>query len=230
LLLFCGAGIRPAAQEIADAFGERHAVTVECDFAGSEVLLSRIELTGEGDLYMPGDVYYVEQAREKNLIASTATACYFIPVILVQKDNPKNIRSVADLTRPGVRVGLGDSKTCAIGRTSAAIFANSGLREEDVARNVVVRTVTVNELGNQIKLGMLDAVIVWDAMAAYFADHGDVVPIPPKQNVVSTVAVGVLRSTQHPELAQALLDFIASDEGQAIFQRHHYSIRAMKTP
>ncbi len=223
LLLYCGAGIRPAAAELVREFTRRHGVAVECDYAGSEVLLARIKLSGRGDLYMPGDVYYVDQAEREGLIASKKTACYFVPVILVQKGNPKNIKTLADLIRPGIKVGLGDSNACAIGRKSSRIFAKNNIPGENVNRNVKFRSLTVNELGNHIKLGQLDAVIVWDAVAAYFADNATTVPIPAEQNVVSTVAVGVLSCSEHPKSAEEFLKFIASEPGQAIFKKHRYT-------
>lgn len=223
LLLYCGAGIRPAADEIVKAFEQETGVTVECDYDGSERLLSRIKLSRLGDVYMPGDVHYVEQAKSQGLVTEYRNACYFVPVILVQKGNPKHIQSLADLADPGVDVGLGNPETCAIGRKSAKLFENAGLTLDDVQQNVKFQSVTVNDLGNHIQLGQLDAVIVWDAMAAYFAEHGEIVPIPLEQNVVSTVGVGVLSCSQSPGLAGKLVDFIASDRGQAIFQKHHYT-------
>jgi len=221
LLLYCGAGIRPAAAELAEEFGRQHDATVECDYAGSEVLISRIKLSKQGDLYMPGDVYYVEQAEEEGLVTSKKTACYFVPVILVKKGNPKNIRSLTDLARPGMKIGLGDPNACAIGRKCSKIFAKNKISEEDL--NVAFRSLTVNELGNHVKLGMLDAAIVWDAVAAYFAGQAEVVPIPRDQNVISTVAVGVLNCSEHPGLSGQFVDFIASEQGKAIFQKHHFA-------
>ena len=223
MLLFCGAGIRPAAAEIAEEFARRHGVTVECDYAGSEVLLGRIKLSGRGDLYMPGDVHYIDQADRQGLIAARGRACYFVPVILVRKGNPKQIHTLSDLTRPGIKVGLGDPQACAIGRKCSKIFAKNNISEADIERNVPFRSLTVNELGNHIKLGMLDAVIVWDAVAAYFADDAEVVPIPTERNVISTVVVGVLKSSKHPELCGKFIEFVGSDAGQEIFAKHHFS-------
>ncbi len=224
LLLYSGAGIRPPVEEIAETFGQRHGVTVECDFAGSEILLARIKLSGAGDVYMPGDVHYIEQAKQEGLVAGSETACYFIPVILVQKGNPKDINSLSDLIKPGIRVGLGDPQACAIGRKAAKIFAKNDISEDDLAENVVFRALTVNDLGDKVKLGSLDAVIVWDAVAAYYADSTDVVQIPREKNVISTVPVAVLKSSKNPELAAKLRDFVTSDEGKAIFKKHHYSL------
>ena len=223
LLLYCGAGIRPAADEIVKAFEQAQGVTVECDYDGSERLLARMKLSAVGDVYMPGDVQYVQQAAEQGLVTSHKNACYFIPVILVQKGNPKKIQSLADLTRPGIDVGLGNPEVCAVGHKSLKLFEKNAIAMEDVQKNVRFQALTVNDLGNHIKLGQLDAVIVWDAMAAYFADSGEVVEIPPDKNVVSTVAAGVLKSSQRPELASKLVEFIASEEGRAIFRKHHYT-------
>ena len=224
LLLYCGAGIRPPVDEIAKEFQRRWGVPVHCDYMGSELLLGRIKLSGQGDLYMPGDVHYVDQAAKEGLIASKKTVCYFVPVILVRKGNPKSIKTLADLTRPGVKVGLGDAKACAIGRKSSKIFAKNKIAEEDV--KVEFRSLTVNELGNHVKLGMIDAAIVWDALAAYTADQTEAVAIPPAENVISTVAVGVLSSSEHPELARKFVDFVTSQTGQEIFRKHHYTTHA----
>ena len=59
LLLYCGADIRPPVQEIAEAFESEHGIKIVTDYAGSEVLLSKIKLARRGDLYMPGDKHYV---------------------------------------------------------------------------------------------------------------------------------------------------------------------------
>ncbi len=221
--LYCGAGIRPPVAELVETFARREGVNIECDYAGSEVLLSRIKLTRQGDLYMPGDVHYVDMAAKEGLVDSQTTVCYFVPVILVQKGNPKNIRSLTDLTRADVKVGLGDPKACAIGRKTSKILAKNRIPEEDV--NVAFRSVTVNELGNHIKLGSLDAAIVWDAVAAFFPEQTETVAIPRENNVISTVAVGVLSRTKHPEQAARFVKFLTSDEGLAVFKKHGYATR-----
>ena len=218
--LYCGAGIRPPVAELAEEFGRRHGVNIVCDYAGSEVLISRIKLTGKGDLYMPGDVHYVELAEEQGLIASKKTVCYFVPVILVQAGN-KDIRTLNDLTRRGLKVGLGDPRACAIGPKSLTILEKNKISIENV--NVTFWSPTVTELANHIKAGSLDAVIVWDAVAVYVGNEGKIVRIPPEQNVISTVAVGVLKSSEHPELAEKFVEFITSQRGKEVFQKHHYT-------
>ncbi len=224
LMLYCGAGIRLPVAEAAEKFRELRGVHVEVAYAGSEVLLGQMKLAGRGDLYMPGDGYYVEQAQQAGLIASTQPVCYFVPVILVQKGNPAHIRALADLARPGLALGLGEPEACAVGRQSAQIFAKNHISAEEINRNVVHRALTVSDLANGVKLKALDAAIVWDAVAAGVSDSADVVPIPPAENIVSTVSIAVLKSSLNPALANEFVDFLASEQGREIFRRHHYTL------
>ena len=70
----------------------------------------------------------------------------------------------------------------------------------------------------------MDAVIVWDAIANQYLDHGELIEIPPVENVVSTVPVGILGFSSHKSLARSFAEFAASDEGKAIFRKHNYRV------
>ena len=223
LLLYCGAGIRPPVQQITEAFELEHGVKVITDYAGSEVLLSKIKLARRGDLYMPGDKHYVEQAVREGMILSQQSVCYFVPTILVRKGNPKNIHGLRDLLADGLKLGLGDARACAIGRKTKQIFAKNNIAWEDVEKNWAFQSQTVNELGMQIHAGSLDAVIVWDAIARYYSEHGTEVPIPVEENVISTVNIGILTFTKDRSLAGQFVEFAASQSGQDIFKQHNYS-------
>jgi len=91
------------------------------------------------------------------------------PLLAVQPGNPKGVRSIQDLTRPGLKLGMGDPDACAIGRTSNQILAKNNLATEDIKKNLAFSSLTVNELGMQIQAKSLDAVIFWDAIAQYYS-------------------------------------------------------------
>jgi molybdate transport system substrate-binding protein len=222
LLLYCGAGIRPPVAQMAEQFESEHGVKIVTDYAGSEVLLSKIKLVRKGDLYMPGDKHYVDQAAAEDMIASQKSVCYFVPTILVRKDNPKSIHGLQDLLKPGIKLGLGDAKACAIGRKTKQIFTKNDIAWENVEKNLVFQSLTVNELGMQIQTGSLDAVIVWDAIVSYYSEHGTEVAIPPEKNVISTVNIGVLSFTENRSLAEKFVEFAVSEAGQGIFAEHKY--------
>lgn len=225
LILYCGAGIRPPVAELMKIFSREQGIKIFTDYAGSEVLLSKIKLSRRGDLYIPGDKHYIEQALKEDMVLSRRLVFYWVPTILVQKGNPKNISGLEDLLRPGLKLGLGDPNACAIGRTSRKILAKNNIAWEEIQKHVAYLSLTVNELGMQIQAKSLDAVIVWDAMARYYREHGDEVPINPENNLISTVDIGVLKFTRNRDLAEKFVDFITSERGQGIFEKHNYSTK-----
>ena len=224
LLLYCGAGIRPPVDELIEVFERLNGIKIVTDYAGSEMLLSKIKVSHRGDLYMPGDEYYIEQAAGKGFILSQRPVCYFVPVILVQKGNPKNIRSLQDLLPSGLKLGLGDLNACAIGRATREILAKNNIPWDAIQKNVAFLSLTVNELGMQIQTRSLDAVIVWDAIARYYSNYGQEIPIPAENNVISTVDIGVLTFTKNRLSAEKFMEFAASEQGRAIFKKHLYRV------
>ena len=228
LLVYVGAGLRDAMEDLAQTFTAKTGIKLECDYGGSGMIISRLRLAGRGDLFFPGDLWYVEQAEKDGLVASKAPVCYFVPVILVPKGNAKNIRTLADFARPGLKVGLGDPRACQVGLTSEALFAKNKVDKAAIDKNLAISAATVGDLGVQVKAGQLDATIVWDAVAAQYADSADVVAIPPAENEVSQVAIATLKASTNPEAAARFVEFVASPEGQAIFKKHHYQTELPK--
>ncbi len=49
------------------------------------------------------------------------------------------------------------------------------------------------------------------------------VAIPREENVISTVAIGVLSFSEQPELVQKFVEFVTSEQGKATFKKHHYA-------
>ena len=222
LRLYCGAGLRPAVAEVVEAFTAKTGVKVETDYAGSGVLMSRVKVSREGDMLMPGDVWYLEQVEKEGLVESKTMVSYFVPVIIVKKGSPEGIKTLEDLTRPGVRLALGNPEACQIGRLCEKIFEKNDLDRKALEVNLVFSGVTVNELGLQVKMEAADAAIVWDAIAAYYADSADVINIPVEQNEISRVAIGILTTSLNEQAAQSFVNLLVGDEGKAIFEKHHY--------
>jgi molybdate transport system substrate-binding protein len=228
LLLYCGAGIRPAAEALIKAFEAGNDLKINATYAGSGHLLGQISTLQRGDLFMPGAELYVTLAIEKGLALEDTKhiAAHFVPVIFVSKGNPENIRSLRDLTRAGLRLGFGDERSCAVGKKTLNILEKNGIPYDDLKGNVVYKSGTVNELGLAIQLGNVDAVILWDANARQYAQYGDAVAIPPEQNVLSSIPVVVLKSSTHVAAARRFIEFIATQEGRRILTEQGYCVPA----
>lgn len=220
--IYAGAGLRPALAELTEQFREQTGLTCEVDYGGSGLILSRAKADDQADLFIPGDVWYVDRLDElTSNVQQKTTISYFVPTIIVQKGNPKQIKGIADFEREDIKVALGNPKACQIGRLCVKILANAGLDAEGLAAKL---SLTVNELAVWVKMKDVDASIVWDAIAAHVADDIDMLEIPREHNEISTVVAGLLKTSQHPEAARQLLAFITSPAGQRTLQAKGYRI------
>jgi molybdate transport system substrate-binding protein len=224
ILVHAGAGIRPPLDEIGALFQKQTGIRVDFNYKGSGCLLVDIGMSKKGDVYIPGETFYMDQARQKKLVADSRVVAGMQTVIIVQKGNPKGIARAQDLARPGLRIGLGDFEAVAAGRAAKEVLQKAGVLDA-VVKNRVMSALNVIELGNGVKLNHLDAAIVWDATAALY-ENGEVTTIPIERNiaVVSPVPAAVLLCSQHQQAARRFVDFLGSDAAARIFVKHGYSV------
>jgi molybdate transport system substrate-binding protein len=216
LYMYCGAGIRPMMDAAIEAFKQvKPNVRIDAGYAGSGCLLSQLTFGKRGDLYVPGEDFYLEQATAKGYIKSTRLAGAFEPVLLVQKGNPKGIRGVEDLARAGLKVGIGEPKSCAVGLAAEKLLKKADLLSK-VEPNIAMRAGNVPELGNMVQLKSLDVSIVWNITAAQQVEKCDSVAIARKYYEPSRVPLGLLNFSKHEAEAQAFIDFLTGPEGQKI--------------
>ena len=68
LTVFCGSANKPAMEEIAALFEREKKIKVNMIFGGSGGLLSQIELSGRGEIYLPGSPDYFIIGKRKQLL------------------------------------------------------------------------------------------------------------------------------------------------------------------
>ena len=221
LMVYCGAGMREPMDEIGTLFEQEYGVKIDYNYAGSNVLLSQIELTNTGDVYMPGATAYIETAKEKGFVDYEQNVAYHIPVIAVPKGNPANITCLDDLTKPGVKVILGDPEAAAIGKLGNKILEKNGIKDA-VWANVIGTEPTVNELVVKLAMEAGDASVVWKASLRGFEEKIDIIEIPTEQNIIKIIPIGTLTFSENKDMAEEFVDFVASDEGKAIYEGYGF--------
>lgn len=220
LLIYSGAGLKGPMSEIGNLFGEKNGVTVDLTYGGSGVLISQMETSHLGDVFIPGGQPDYRNAMKKGLVANNSQlVAYHVPIIAVQKGNPLNIKTVADLAQPGVRLAMGDVNATAIGKAGVVIFKNYGVADL-IEQNIVLRGATINEVVTAMSTGNADAALL--TMDNAKGDKFDLIEIPVTDNSILIAPIGVTTFTKQPELAQKFADFVASPTGQAIFEKYGF--------
>jgi molybdate transport system substrate-binding protein len=221
-------GQRSSLDEIQVLFQQRHPeVQVNFSYKGSGYFIADITRSQEGDLYLPGEEFYLLQAVERGFITDydpeRDIAAHFITVIITPRGNPANIRKVEDLARPGVRVGLGNPKACAIGLWHEKTFKKAGIWDA-VRKNATMSAKCIPELGNAAQHKLIDATIVWATTAVLYLRDVESIPLAPEYRGVVRLPVAVLRFAKHKREADMLKSLILSDEGKDIFLSHAYAV------
>jgi len=230
LMAFVGSATKPPSLEAKAAFEKKHPnITVDMTFGGSGTLLNQMTLERIGDIYMPGSDDYMDKAeKQKAVIPETRTIIvYLIPSICVRHGNPKNIRSLADMARPGVTVGLARTGAVCLGDVADEILRKAGL-EEQVKKNCVTYAASCEQTQQLVQFGEVDAVIGWDSFKFWAPDKIDIVPISPKHLRVRNVPAAVAAYSKQPKAAAQFIAFLTSKQGKKIFSKHGYSVKPPK--
>jgi len=226
ITVFAGSASKPALEEAAKSFEEDTGIKVSLTFGGSGTMLSQLKIAREGDLYIPGSPDYMLLAEEEGVVYADTVEilAYLVPAILVQKGNPENIQALADLTRPGLEVGVGAPETVCAGLYAYEILEYNGLLDEiKQAGTIVVHAESCSKTAALISLKSVDAILGWRVFAYWNPDDTDVVFLQPEQLIRLAYVPGAISTfTKNNEGAQAFLNFLVSAEGQQIFDKWGY--------
>ena len=221
LLLYCAAGIRPPVEAAARQYQQEYGVEVQLQYGGSQTLLANIEASKRGDLYLPADDSYLQAARDKGQVQETLPLARMTPVLAVPKGNPKNLHSLGDLTREGVRISQANPDAAAVGKITAEALKKAG-KWADLEKHIVVTKPTVNDVANDVVIGAVDAGFVWDANVRQMPKL-EAVAIPEFADVHAHVAVGVLTCGDQPTAALRFARYLAArDKGLPFFKQEGY--------
>ena len=219
LVVYSGAGLKKPMEEIAKEFEKENGVTIEYIFAGSTQLLSQLETSGKGDVFIVGSKNAYDSAKEKNLVDQCKEVAYHTPAIITKKDNPKNIKTLKNLEKEGVKVILGDEKANAIGKTTEKIIEKNKL--EGISKNVVAKMATVNEITTHIIEGKADAAIATKD-SVYNNDKIEVINIPDDQNVDQILPIATVSGSKEKDIANKFVDYVSSDKGKSVFEKYGF--------
>jgi len=180
--------------------------------AVTEVFCGRVLKLGQG-------------LRAANKMLYFKPLCFTEYVLITPLGNPKGIKTVYDLARPGVPLILPLGASPPGGNAVMAILKNAGI-EKDVLKNMIERETCVIKMMPEIIEGEGAASIVERRLTKInrFEGKVEVIPIPDTLFPPGplTFTIGVMKYAKDRELADDYVNFILSDEGQAIFERQGF--------
>ncbi len=236
--LLAAAGLREPIQEIASRYEAECGVKVDIQFGGSNSLLSQIKVNrlSTPDLLLVADESYTQQAVESNLAKEVLAIAVQRPCVIVQKNSTLQIRSLDDLMVPGRRLSIGNPDQAAIGKVvrealqkaPTADGSNQWKRLETQVLQHGVYKPTVNEVANDVRIGAVDAGIVWTSTVSSpaYQESLRVIELPELSSESEIVSMAVLSSSPQPTEALKFARYVsAKNRGLEVFRSHGLEVK-----
>ncbi|WP_430789258.1 molybdate ABC transporter substrate-binding protein [Actinoplanes sp. G11-F43] len=203
--VFAAASLTESFTTIGESFESANPGTkVVFNFAGSSALATQIN---EG---APADVFASASPKNMESVAGAGSPTTFVKnqlVIAVAKGNPKGVAALADLTKPDLKVAL-----CAEAVPCGAA-AKTALEASSVKLTPVTLEQDVKAALSKVKLGEVDAALVYRTDAKASAADVDAVEFPESAKAINDYPIVVLKNAANPAGAQKFIDYVLSADG-----------------
>jgi len=248
LRIFIASSLTHAAKDQVAQFEKDHNVKIILNSDSSSSLYTQITSGAPADVFMSADQKWLHQLctnnpgllnnRYENFTTNSLE-------IILAPGNPANITSLSDLANPGVKLVL------AAPSVPAGSYANNTIWKIDstwgnpnspqyittgayknfnasIYQNVVSYENSVEQVVGKVSLGLgiADAGIVFVSDRVYSINNGapiTFIPIPAEVNTKGIYGIGIVSSTQHPELAQKFMNYWLSDAGKQVLTKHGFT-------
>ena len=232
ITVFAAASLKEAFTSIGDTFSRANDVTVRFNFGGSDTLATQIVQGAPADVFASANQTQINVVGEKGLLASSAAVfARNRLVLIVPKNNPKNIVSLVDLGRTGVNLVLA-APTVPVGKYERAAFAvmatDAAFGPDFLGRikaNTKSEELDVKAVAAKVTLGEADAGIVYVTdVTPRVAGKVQTIAIPAPFNQVAQYPIAVTKNAGNAALAQRFVDYVQSSAGKAALRDRGFLI------
>jgi molybdate transport system substrate-binding protein len=227
LMVFCGAAFKLPIEDVVELFQTKTGIKVNTVYAGVGTLFSQMLFTKQGDIFVAPSPDIMEKATTRGMLikSSVKNLGYMVPCINVIKSNPKQIKTLKDLTRPGLKIAIGNPELVYIGALAVELVEKNLTEEEKngFRTNIVTFAEDFNKLSTYLVLKQLDAIIGFHYLEGWYPDKVETIKLKPDQiQRIGSGQIGVLNNSNKKELAQKFIDFVTSDDAKKIFHKYKY--------
>jgi molybdate transport system substrate-binding protein len=248
--VFIAASLTYAVQNMTEGFEQANNCKLLVSSASSGALYTQITEGSPCDVFMSADNKWTNQLNSAGLLDQNSPkelTSNSLEVILAP-GNPAGITSLADLTKPGVKlviaapsVPAGNYANRTIwkidstwGNSSSPNYVTSGAYvnyNASLYSNVKSYETNVENVVGAVALssqtGLYDAGIVYSSDGVYgdlTGQQTEFLPIPADVNQKAIYGIAVIGSTNHSELAQKFMDYWLTDDGQALLAYYGFGV------
>ena len=228
--VFAASSLTDVFKDVAEAFREaRPGAGVTLNFAATSTLRAQLEEGARASLFASADQIQMELARRAGVLDGEPVLFATNRLAIVAPTAQQKVTALQDLAQPRLRLILGTPQSPIGAYTEEAlrrIAADELYGPEFVQRvrsNVVSYGLNARQATAVVQLGEADAAIAYVTDAGMPGGSGlRAIPLPSEFAETALYPIAVVRDSRAKELAQAFIDFLRSEEGLRILERHGF--------
>jgi molybdate transport system substrate-binding protein len=186
-------------------------------FSGSNALAAQIANGAPADVFASANTSIAAQLFAQGLVERPVVFTRNTLVIVVPKSNPAGIKSIYDLTKPGVKIDVANAAV-PVGDYTLQVLDRMGLRRR-VAGNFVSQETDVRSVLSKVQLGQADAGFVYATDARTVRGHVAVIDLPERAQPKVAYSMAVVSRSPNKPAAQAFIREVLSNAGQAALRK-----------
>ncbi|MHC4995031.1 MAG: substrate-binding domain-containing protein, partial [Planctomycetota bacterium] len=219
VLLMAGAMLKPGIEDVIATFEKREGVTIKPVYNGCGILVAQMKTGTLPEAYFSCDTSFMTDVEH-----------HFNPSVDVSKNpmmlvvptgNPRSIKTLYDLTTPGLKIGLAHPQNSALGALTDRMLEELGLRKKVYnPQSTVVHSDAGHMLVNQMRTGSLDACIVYRSNAMsnpQNLEHMELLSIDLPQ-AIATQPFAISKNAEHKHLMERLFEAVTTAQNQSNFK------------
>lgn len=223
ITVFAASSLTDAFNEMAEAFkAQNEGVAVVLNYAGSTQLAAQLSEGAAADVFASANSTQMQVAVDAGRITAGSEKLFVSNrlTVIVPADNPAGITALEDLAQPGVQMILAVTGVPVRQYTDEIVATFPAGFQTNFYANMVSEEENVRQVSAKVALGEADAGIVYTSdVTPDIADQVLQIDIPDDQNVIATYPIARLADAPAPTLAQSFVDFVLSEDGQAILAK-----------
>jgi accessory colonization factor AcfC len=190
---------------------------------GGDDFLLEISDAGIHDLAIGGAEYLLDDGEVRGIVQrhQRRTIAYRASAIIVPAGNPKNIRTIEEMSAPGVRVGV--SVIDCLKGLWEDITGRLGLMDK-IRKNISYYANGCIAIVEAVADNQVDAAFGWTAFKHLEPDRIEVVELPKEQQVLRGTGVGMLSFAKDTKAARRFMDFLTTPEARAFYKEYGWVV------
>jgi molybdate transport system substrate-binding protein len=219
LLVSAAASLTDAFGEVESAFEEENPdVDVVLNLGSSSALREQVLEGAPADVFASANTSNMDQVAQAGELSGEAEIFVTNSLqIAVPTGNPAGVTGLEDFAREELLIGL-----CAED-VPCGDFGRQALENAGISPSIDTNEPDVRALLTKIEAGELDAGITYvtDVLSSSGTVEG--IEIPAEVNVVAEYPIATLAGVPNADAAAAWVEFVLSDEGQAILTSYGFT-------